>query len=852
MGNRTLLFISRLRNSRREILKSIFPASLAGITLSYASEFIGRLYCQTARHVPDVSRSVLAVLALGVASLILLGWARLSASLKRLWNSWSNGFLVGTFVIWLLCATISLTAFLQHHWLVSLGAIASAATLTTAIAAAGLIGARQTEAPNKLTDPDLPISSWEEDTLARRPALDNLARTILIDRPSVVAVTASYGSGKSSVLNLLEIELQKDRSVLLVRFSSWLPGSQEALVVTLFNAIIRAYSTRILAPRFKAGLIRYARLLGGLVPKIGATLKDLLREPTQSEQFDSVKQDIQRLPLRVIVLLDDVDRMQKDELQSLFKLIRGASEFPNLTYVCAMDYEAIVRQLSSSDFNAKDIREYLEKFFPVRISLPQISADILASEFNKRFERLCLAHGLLRTEKEQTEFNTEFEPLWRRHIRKNLNNLRRLKLYFNRISSSLGLIAEEVNLFDLMLLDLVHDTSPEVYEAIYNNPGRFFFADWEIETWAEKIAVDESALMADIKAFLQGLDTVESFKNEKEFVLDLICRLFPLVAQALGRSHVGYSEKRAEEERRICHPLFFPRYFTLGVPSAQYSEREFQSLLSEMSKFQSIDTSRAKFEQEFKSKEHPMKRWRFLDRIAKSTDKFGDLQIKGIIQGVAAVSDNLAESFLGLGDWDRARVIVFAGANRFSQSKEIQALLEHVVSSASSDGFSADTVFFSEHKERNNLISDWSNVDLAGLQSRFGERMKSKYTPSSPESLLDHEARHALPALYRWVSIDQASRNRVQELLISEIDRKPQRLGRFVSWFCGKGIALTEDTLPSMAKILAIEKIDEMLAKYGEQAIGSEGDRKSIKRFEALRHPATAEAADTFVELPDE
>jgi hypothetical protein len=763
---------------------------------------------------------------------------------------------VGLFLLWLVFSSAAFVKVRASSYFGFTAFLGGAAVATLAILVTGLKRERARRIEAVLVDPDFPILAWDEDILDRRPVIENLLRTILFDQPSVVALMGSYGTGKTSVFNLLQNELEKESAVLIVRFSSWLPGSQEALVVSLFNSVVRAYSGKLLAPHFKGTLIRYARLLGGLIPRVGGAVKDLLREPPQFQQFENLKKEIQALPLRVVVFLDDVDRMQKDELESLLKLIRGASEFPNLTYLCALDYQAVGRRLFGSSVQENEAREYLEKFFPVKLALPLIDPSVLAREFDKRFEKLCLTHGLLETEEEQKEFNEEFQPLWGDHVRNNLNNLRRLKLYFNRIASSISPITQEVNLFDFMILELIRDNAPEIYEAIYRNPGFFYFARWALETWGETIAVDEQKEAARRKEFIESaLASTALDADGRKLIEELLCRLFPLAADALGRGGfplVHRSESKCEEERRICHPRYFPRYFVFGVPSTQFGEREFQQFVSGISELKSVEEARTKFESTFASIENPLKRWHFLDRVVRGIDKFSGTQSQGLAEGVAFVSGKLGEAFLGLGEWDRARVLVFSAANKVGNSPQIQQLLERVIRLAVSDGFSADILFYSVNKERNKIVGDWSQVDTAALKNCFRERMVQKYHPGSSASILASEAHHALRALFSWASLGGDAEKEVRDFLRFEIQRKPQLLGKLMGWFYGQEMAVANETLSSLSKLLPIEEVEAMLEKYGGQAYSSHEERAAIERFKAARRPGTAEAAQKFMDTADQ
>ena len=75
---------------------------------------------------------------------------------------------------------------------------------------------------------DLPIQDWSEDRLNRGPLIQSIAELVLRDNAPVVAVIGGFGEGKTSALNLLAASLECRPDVLVVQFSSWLPGDEDA------------------------------------------------------------------------------------------------------------------------------------------------------------------------------------------------------------------------------------------------------------------------------------------------------------------------------------------------------------------------------------------------------------------------------------------------------------------------------------------------------------------------------------------------------------------------------------------------------------------------------------------------
>src|SRR5262249_49487923 len=159
--------------------------------------------------------------------------------------------------------------------------------------------------------------------------------------------------------NLLSATLH-DRAI-VVSFSAWLPGSESTFAIDLFRNIAAECGKYIHVPQLRKRTLAFARTVSGSVGFL-AGLKELFPAPSQHDELLELHDTFARFPVPIVVLLDEIDRMQKDELLVLLKILRGAPSFPNVTFVCAFSSEKVREELGKSS-------EELEKFFPVSIKL---------------------------------------------------------------------------------------------------------------------------------------------------------------------------------------------------------------------------------------------------------------------------------------------------------------------------------------------------------------------------------------------------------------------------------------------------------------------------------------------------
>jgi hypothetical protein len=273
-----------------------------------------------------------------------------------------------------------------------------------------------------------------------------------------------FGSGKTSILNLLREHLA-DRTI-VVSFSTWLPGSAETLTAYLLSDIANECEKRYVVPGLRKGAQRLARALGQNVPLLKSYVESLPAS-TQRDDLQGMKDALARLPNRVVVLLDELDRMEKDELITLLKIIRGVSVLPNLSFVCAgarKTITEIVKEKFSDESNT-----YFEKFFPVSIQIPEPDPAALRQAGVTRLASALDERDFFERDSEAEAFRNQITTIWGAYIAPFCRNLRAIGLLANDVGTAAAPLGREVNPVDLTLIEMLRRFKPAVYEIISKN-----------------------------------------------------------------------------------------------------------------------------------------------------------------------------------------------------------------------------------------------------------------------------------------------------------------------------------------------------------------------------------------------
>lgn len=829
---------TRLRRYLSTISSGVLAGAVVALLWPSVRALSTRLECAFLAKYPTwvlfpSNLGVLAVVIL-VCAIVLLSPPTLRL-VRRLWASWRVGFSPGLSFLWFGCSAIFLclldAGYLRSFWIPLCLAFLLTGFHIWRVERVRVIP-RKTDSTLSASYLDLPITKWDDDKLHRQLIVESLAAQISEECAPIIALTAPYGDGKTSVLNLLESSLKLNEGVRVVRYSSWLPGSEEVLVATLFNSIVRTLQDDFLLGRARTDFIRYARSIATVIPSAGKVFREWFREPAQSEQIAELKRIIREFPVRVVVLVDDVDRMHKEELQALLKLIRGISDFSNITYVCAF-HEGALKKAMRPLMDEGDASEYLQKFFPVQYPLPPIDSFVLASEFDKRFEQLCKTNHLLENEDERTKFNDTFSPLWQTHVKLHLANLRKIQLFFNRISSSIAPIAGEVDVLDYFLLELIRDCAPALYLEIYRNGRFFYYSDWRTQTWLESLGFDKARARARRKEFFDEFITgIPSGKQD--FLITILEALFPAFKDyrnARGFNTASPDPDRSEKQKKIYHPDFFPSYFIGRVPSTQFSEAEFAEFFQQVNAQNAVLEVAVVFKKTFELCQPPPKRWYFLRKVSANIGKFDEIRARGIALGIAqAANDVQPDDVFSLGEWSQARAIVFLVAQRLADRAVVTEFLLSILDNSSSDEFSAQILFYCTNRDRNNVLTEWGNVDLDKLRQRFRQILKARFPAGSATALFASGEKRTLSILFGWFNAGDEGTAEVSDYLRTEVEINPALLGKMALWFF-PAEAIGPDNSPALWKLLKPTVVREILARVGDRVTSSGEEEAAVVRM---------------------
>ncbi|SDC98436.1 ribosomal protein L7/L12 [Actinokineospora iranica] len=232
-----------------------------------------------------------------------------------------------------------------------------------------------------------------EDALDRDKIALALANAVQIcDTPLVVGLYGSWGSGKTSLMKLVQRHLDRTDNCVTVWFDAWQHQFDENPAVALLHTMVE-----------EAGLGEEGRkLLYAIAGALGnAALKamTLMSAATDFRKFEEkyeqerflvrekqvrLRQHFEELlgkvtnngEIRLVFFIDDLDRCVSEHILKTLEALKLFLNMKGCVYVLGVDREALERSIRHR-YGDEDVSEaqYLDKIVQVPFTIPPVTAD---------------------------------------------------------------------------------------------------------------------------------------------------------------------------------------------------------------------------------------------------------------------------------------------------------------------------------------------------------------------------------------------------------------------------------------------------------------------------------------------
>lgn len=159
------------------------------------------------------------------------------------------------------------------------------------------------------------------------------------------------------------------KDYIVIDFNSWSCKDENQVLEQFFKNLSEQIDIRIIADndiqKYVKAILKYNKL----------DLDIFSAQPSLKELYDKIEKSLNESNKKIIVFIDDLDRMTGQEVFNILKLVKVVADFPNILYVLAYNKDTLVSELSTIIKCSPQV--YLEKIITNEFRLPNIKATIL-------------------------------------------------------------------------------------------------------------------------------------------------------------------------------------------------------------------------------------------------------------------------------------------------------------------------------------------------------------------------------------------------------------------------------------------------------------------------------------------
>ena len=441
---------------------------------------------------------------------------------------------------------------------------------------------------------DDPVNTKDDDRLERYPIAERIVKTIVSRKdPSsfVLGIYGAWGEGKSTVLNFVDNIFDKEHknSVCCIKFNPWYFRDEDQLLTNFFGLLASKLDGGIILNRERIG--KYSKdYLAKLIPPttlklVGVDLGEmfnrwggLLSEVSLDERKKNLENFLEDEKKKIVIIIDDVDRLDKDEIQTVLKLVKLLANFKHTTYILAFDDEVVAVAIGGKYGGNKELgKGFLEKIVQVPIPLPKLSRDSLENFCFKEVKQVLESFDINLTDDEWLRFTDNFES----GLSIRVQTIRMVKRYINALIFALPLIKNEVNTVDFLLLEGMRVFYPQLYSDIRDKPSEY------LNLCSSELGSDPH----DRKTKLDGLtENWQKLTNGEISAKNLLFCLFPEISYMFVSIEtidwiIARESERGQKliiKQRVCTEEYFRRFFEYKIPNDDISDLEIDELFRQV------------------------------------------------------------------------------------------------------------------------------------------------------------------------------------------------------------------------------------------------------------------------------
>lgn len=472
---------------------------------------------------------------------------------------------------------------------------------------------------------DKPINSNSEDLLNRKGFAKLLADTLVnLDSTDTftVGLFGKWGCGKTSLVNMTLAEIQNiqasasaGKDIIVVHFEPWNFTDTSQLLTQFFVRLANEFQKKGDENLTKVGkaletyseafsLLEFIPAVGGPLAAVGKLIASAVGHKMQKDldqrdvfrQKEQITKMLQDQSSRILVVIDDIDRLSNEQIRYIFQLITSVARFPNTMYLLVFDKEIVVEALK--DVQSGNGQDYLEKVIQMPIQIPDIQRTDLRKVLFARLDEI-------RSDFKDLGYNQQhWQQLYESCVSPYIAHLRDINRLCNALRFKLTGISSEIDFADMVAISVLEIHHPSIYEWVKNNKS-ILTGESSPYTWRDHRAKEDwLEYYTNTLGNLLHLERADgSEEDETKRVINVLTDLFPYFGGKIGTTYEVYNLARLARNNQIAHPDKFDRYFHLDMDIIPYKTADVYNIINNLSE---ADITSFLFDQELKGSSYEL------------------------------------------------------------------------------------------------------------------------------------------------------------------------------------------------------------------------------------------------------
>ena len=395
---------------------------------------------------------------------------------------------------------------------------------------------------------DVPRKHDQEDLFGIKVYQDALIKYIkLTDTPITIALQGEWGSGKTSLMNLLRWNLcdVDNAPYYPIWINTWqysLMKSPQQAIISILEGIVnqigalnpnaqRNESMKKIGGLFKKMATVGAKVAAGVAGIDGGVVDDIVGNNNAQSDINQLKEEIGKLINEALAndpektgftfYIDDLDRIDPPVAVEILELLKNIFDLEKCVFILAIDYDVVIKGLKPkfgelTDKNEREFRSFFDKIIQLPFSMPVASYNV--DTF--LVDALSKIEFFTPNELANAQLAETLSEVARLSVGSNPRSLKRLTNTLSLISiinaeksaeSEVDTLNKTLN-FSLVCMQIAY---PYIYNQLTEEP--------DFKQWNERIAskLKLRHLTAEEK---ESLDATEEFDEDWEKVVFRMCQ----------------------------------------------------------------------------------------------------------------------------------------------------------------------------------------------------------------------------------------------------------------------------------------------------------------------------------------